>query len=202
MSDAEPARRDPDDELARQRRLVDQSASMQATLRDWDRALGTALVCLVLIASVIALAFAFAGGGKPVTLLGIRATRATWLGWLAIGTFALALVELVLDLRGAARRRADAVKVLADLKSGYRALPGAATDTDRARLSAQYGEVMSSVPEIPNVLFNRLKAAHLRKVEISKIISASPGVTFRAARRQLRRRTRKDMTRTSAARTR
>lgn len=178
-----------DDELVRQRRLVDQSTSMQAALRDWDRAYGTALVCVVLIASVVGLAFAFAGD-KPVTLLGVTATRATWLGWLAVGTFALTLIELVLDPRGAARRRGEAVKALADLKSEYRAAPDGASGGEQRRLATRYGEVMSSVPEVPNVLFNRLKASHLRKVEISKILSASPGLSYGGARRELRRRRR------------
>lgn len=173
--------------MARQRRLVDQSASMQAALRDWDRAVGTGLVCLVLIGSVVALAFAFAGGDEPVTLLGVRARRATWLGWLAVGTFAVTLLELVLDPRGAARRRADAVKALAALKGEYRSVTEPVGATEAARLTERYGEVMAAVPEVPNVMFNKLKAAHLRKVEVSRILSERPGLSSGQARRALRR---------------
>jgi hypothetical protein len=93
-------------EISRQRRLVDQAASMQSALRDWDRGLGTALVCTVLIASLIGVAFAFAAGGQTVSILGIHAQRTTWLGWLAVFTFAITLIQLVLDPRGAGRRRA------------------------------------------------------------------------------------------------
>lgn len=174
-------------EINRQRRLIDQSASMQAALRDWDRALGTSLVCVVLIASLIGVAFAFAGGGgQIISILGLHAQRVTWLGWLAVLTFALTLIELVLDPRGAARRRAQAARALGTLKGEYRATVAAGQAQKAAeRLSQRYEAVMGSIPEVPNPLFNRLKAAHLRKVEISKILSSQPGLRPRKARRLL-----------------
>jgi len=173
-------------EIDRQRRLVDQAMTMQSALRDWDRALGTSLVCVVLVAALVGVAFAFAGGDQPVAVLGLRARRATWLGWLAVVTFALTLVELVLDPRGAARRRAQAVRALATLKSEYRtAVPHGQARDAAERLSQRYEAVMGSIPEIPDLLFNRLKAAHLRKVEISKILSKRPGLKSRKARRAL-----------------
>jgi hypothetical protein len=178
-------------EISRQRRLVDQAASMQSALRDWDRGLGTALVCTVLIASLIGVAFAFAAGGQTVSILGIHAQRTTWLGWLAVFTFAITLIQLVLDPRGAGRRRAHAVQALAALKGEYRtAVPIGQAREAAERLSQRYAAVMDSIPEIPSLLFNRLKAAHLRKVEISKILSDQPGLRFRKARRILKKRLR------------
>src|SRR5215471_19332586 len=186
VTSAEPA---ADVEMNRQRRLVNQTASMQSTLRDWDRGFGTALVCVVLVTALIGVAFAFAGNGQTVSILGIQAARATWLGWLAVFTFTVTLLELVLDPRGASRRRAQAVQVLAALKGEYRtANPAEETDEAAKRLSQQYETVMGSVPEIPNVMFNRLKAAHLRKVEISRILSDRPGLSPGRARRILRER--------------
>lgn len=176
-------------EIDRQRRLLDQITSMQSTLRDWDRAFGTFLVCVVLIASLIGVAFAFAGGSQTVSILGLHAHRVTWLGWLATVTFAVTLLELVLDPRGAARRRAQAVRALATLKGEYRTdVPHGQAQEAAGRLSQQYEAVMTSIPEVPNLLFNRLKATHLRKVEISKILSDQPGLRFRKARRTLNKR--------------
>jgi hypothetical protein len=185
-TEAEEAARE---EINRQGRLVDQIASMQSALRDWDRAFGTGLVCLVLIASLIGVAFAFSGGDQTVAIFGVRAHRVTWLGWLAVVTFALTLIQLVLDPRGAGRGRAQAVDALATLKGEYRT-PAAAgqAETTAERLSQRYDAVMGSIPEIPNLLFNSLKAAHLRKVEISKILSNQPGLGFWRARRTLKRR--------------
>lgn len=173
----------------REARLLDQAISMQAALRDWYRAAGTALVVFVLLLSVTGLAFAFAGGDDNVTLLGTTARRATWLGWLAVVTFSLTLVELVLDPRGASRWRAEAVRAMAALKNEYRAAANNDADEDaRQRLSERFREVTGSAPEIPNVLFNPLKGAHLRKVEISRILSDNPGMAARRARRLLKRR--------------
>jgi hypothetical protein len=172
----------------RQRRLIDQTMSMQAALRDWGRTFGTTLACLVLVASLIGVAFAFAGGSNDViSFVGIHAQRATLLGWLAVTTFAVTLIELVLDPRGAARRRAEAVRALAILKNEYRqTMPSEEAVAAARRLSAQYDEVMRSIPEVPDWQFNRLKARHLRKIEISKILSARPGIGPRRARQILR----------------
>lgn len=161
------------EEFGRQRRLVDQALTMQAHLRDRDRMIGTTLLCGILVISVIGVAFAFAEPG-------------TWLAWLSVGTFALVLVELVLDRRGAARGRAEAVRVLSALKAQYRVLP---KDTATlARLTERYSQVMDSVPVIPERAFNPLKAAHLRKVEISKLLSEQPGISYRKARALVARR--------------
>jgi hypothetical protein len=177
------------EEIRRQRRLVDQTTSMQSALRDWDRTFGTFLVCLVLIGSLIGVAFAFAGGGQTVSILGIGAQRVTWLGWLAVIIFAVTLIELVLDPRGAGRRRAQAVRALGTLKGEYRTTVAAGQAQETAeRLSQRYEAVMSSVPEVPEPVFNRLKAAHLRKVEISKILSEKPGLRAGQARRVLKKR--------------
>lgn len=147
---------------------------MQSALRDRYRALGQAVLCGVLCLSVVGLAFAFAPGDQELTLAGTTARRATWLGWLAVVTFVLTLVELVLDLRGKAHGRDAAVRALAALKAEYRA-----ADLDdpaaRTRLAARYTAVSDAVPPIPERQFVRLKAAHLRKVELSKIVSSRPG---------------------------
>jgi hypothetical protein len=177
------------EEIKRQRRLVDQCLTMQARLRDRDQVTGTAMVCTVLIASLVGVAFAFTGSGPSVTLLGVTAARATWLGWLMVGTAALTLVELVVDRRGAAQRRADAVRVLGTLKSEYRVPPADGQEVaEAARLSERYAQAMETVPAIPDRSFNRLKATLLRKVEVSKLLSKNPGMSHRQALRMIAKR--------------
>jgi hypothetical protein len=177
------------EELRRQRRLVDQGLTMQARLRDRDQLVGTSLLCAILALSVVGVAFAFAGADHTVTLVGITAARTTWLGWLAVGTLILVLVELVVDRRGAAQRRSDAVRVLGALKAEYRVPPAAGDEVAAAaRMSERYAQAMETVPEVPERSFNRLKAAHLRKVEISKLLSEQPGMSYRQARALVARR--------------
>jgi hypothetical protein len=90
------------------------------------------------------------------------------------------LADLILDLRGKARERDSAVRALAALKAEYRSADLADPD-DAARLAARYAAVTDAVPPIPERRFLALKAAHLRKVELSKIVSATPGIrTVRA----------------------
>lgn len=180
------------DELRRQRRLVDQGLTMQAKLRDRDQLIGTVLLCAILVLSVIGTAFAFAGPDHSVAIAGVKAARATWLGWISVGTFAIVLVELVLDRRGAAQRHADAVRVLGALKAEYRVPPSVGeVAATAARMSERYAQAMESIPAVPERTFNRLKAGHLRKVEISKLLSEHPGTSHRKARRLIARRNKK-----------
>jgi hypothetical protein len=175
------------EEFDRERRLVDQMLSMQARLRDWYRGGATFMTCTILGASTVGIAFAFAGNDGSVDVIGVQADRTTWLGWLAVATFVVTLIDLVLDLRGAARQRQDAVDQLGDLKAGYYA-PIDPTEEPLAlqRLSERYRATMGAIPGIPERHFNRLKAKHLRKVEISRLLSKQPGISARQAAATLR----------------
>jgi hypothetical protein len=168
------------------RRIIDQSISMQAGLRDRDARVAKFLTCTVLIASVVGVAFAFASSDESVQLIGVTAKRTTWLGCLAVLTFAVTLVDLVVDAGGSARRRADAVSLLFNLKADYgRPLPSGQELATLERLRERYVSTMDLLPEIPERHFNRLKAQHIRKVEISKILSETPGISYREASRRL-----------------
>lgn len=174
-------------EWDRERRLIDQTMSMQAHLRDRYRTVATAMTCTILAASTVGIAFAFAANDGPATILGVSAERTTLLGWLAVVTFILTLIDLILDMRGAARQRQDAVDQLADLKSSYYA-PIDRADERLAleRLRERYRTTMGSMPPIPERQFNRLKSKHLRKVEVSKLLSQHPGISQRRALKEVR----------------
>jgi len=101
-----------------------------------------------------------------------------WKSTLAVLTFCGTVADLVADRRGVARRHDSAVRLLADLKSAYRlTTPGESPLDRQARLTARYQAVMAELPPIPEHRFNPLKAKHLRKIEISKILSANPGMS-------------------------
>ncbi|MEV6983324.1 hypothetical protein AB0M95_18995 [Sphaerisporangium sp. NPDC051017] len=177
------------DEIKRQRRLVDQMATAHSLLRDQYRRRATASTCVLLIASVVATAFAFASGDAKVTIILITADRSILLGWFAVLTFSLTLVDLVLDWRGTARSHEDAARQLAALKAEYRTPPAEGVEIqERDRLSQRYQAVMDALSAIPEKKFTQLKARHLRKVELSRILSDRPGITVRQARRELRKR--------------
>lgn len=172
------------DEIARQRRVVDQMSTMHSLMRDRTRLQGILLLCLLLVASVVATAFAFAGGPAVVEIFGVRAARSTWLGWFAVMTFSLTLIDLVVDRRGAAREYADSVRQLARLKADYRVDPHTVDAVAECRrLSLRYQAVMDALPPLPERQFLRLKAIHLQKVEVSRYLSEHPGMSARKARR-------------------
>ena len=179
------------EESLRQARLVDQAASMHAALRDRATHATTSITVVLLSASIFSVAFAFAGNDPEVELLGITASRATWLGVLAILTVCGSTADLVSDRRGAARVHDGAVRLLADLKSAYRSLdPAEAPAAREIRLTSRYQDVMAQLPPIPERRFNQLKARHLRKIEISRILSENPGLALWQARRRLNQRLR------------
>ncbi len=177
------------DRVLRQRRLVDQAMSMHAALRDRAAQTSTTITVVLLCASAAGTAFAFAGDNQAVQLLGLQASRSTWLGVLSVVVFCGTLVELVTDRRGAARRHDAAVRLLSDLMSAHREAP---VDGDwaevQARLTERYDQVTDRIPPIPESRFNKLKSQHLRKVEISKLLSEHPGITVKQAQRLLKQR--------------
>lgn len=175
-------------ELLRQRQLVDQTASMHAALRDRASMISTTITLVLLCGGAISAALAFAGTDTALELVGVSLTRSVWLGIFSVVVFIGTLVELVMDHRGVARQHGSAVRLLADLKSAYRrAEPGSEGDWSPAMvaLTTRYDDVMTQIPTIPEARFNALKARHLRKVEISKLLSDTPGLSERQARRRL-----------------
>jgi len=173
-------------ELERQVRLVDQALTMQAALRDRDARISLLLTAAIGILSTVGVAFAFATTTDRLTLLGVTADRATWLGWLALSAAFLSVLDLVTDRRGASRRRGEAVALLTTLKGEYREAISERGDAEAAaELANRYLDVVTRIPEIPERLFNRLKARHLLKVEVSRELSAHPGISSRRARRRV-----------------
>jgi len=179
-------------ELEGQVRLIDQALTMQASLRDRDARLTVSYATAIAVLSTVGVAFAFATTTDTLVLLGIAADRTTWLGWLALAAALLGAIDLVTDRRGAARRRGEAVALLAALKSDYREALSREVDAEGAtRLGDRYVDVITRVPEIPERLFNRLKARHLLKVEVSRELSAHPGISSGRARRRAKKRARR-----------
>lgn len=172
-------------EIDRQRRVIDQMITAHSVLRDRYHRRSLVMTSGLLAASTVAIAFAFATVDVAVRIGPVVAQRSTWLGWFAVLTFVVTLVELVVDWKGSMRRHDDAVRQLSMLKVEYRTPPEPGRDLAE-KLSLRYEAAMDAIPTVPDRFFSALKAAHLRKVEISRILSDYPGITVRAARRKLR----------------
>lgn len=161
---------------------------MHSALRDRYAAQGKTLRVAQLVLSVVATAFAFAGDNADVALLGLTANRTTWLGWVAVMILTLSIVDLVFDKSGHAGQHDSAVRQLATLKAGYRVDPAPEEESAHLdQMTERYETTMDSIPSIPERLFVRLKARHLRKVEVSRVLSDHPGMSAHDAARRVRR---------------
>ena len=163
------------DEAERQYRLVDQQLTMHSVLRDRYGRLAMVVNCGLLTASIVLCGFVFApndvfsalGVNPEIWPLGLRIS--------SIIILALSVVELKVDWNGTAREHERAVERLADLKGQYRgALDSEPAQEEYEELDAQYARVMDALPPIPEAKFNKLKAKHVFKIELSKAISEHP----------------------------
>lgn len=165
------------DEILRQYRLVKQTLSMHATRRDrltW-RAKLTEIVLIV--CSIIFCVTTFAGKELYKFFAVDPLAGQIILGIASVSAFASSLILLLIDWKGAAALHGDAVRrwsTVLELYRSRRINDGTWPDQYKAELSAAYWEAAHNSVPIPERHFNRLKACHLQKVEISKIIDRHP----------------------------
>jgi hypothetical protein len=164
-------------EFRRKRRVLDQTITGHAFLRDVYERRALVLTLLVLALSTVATATAFLAGDTPVTIAGIRARTQIWVGVLTTVIFFLSLVDLRVDWRQRAGAHAEAVRRLARVKGVFRGVTIVEdrVETTGADLDFEYESAMEQVPPIPEKWFLRAKARHLRKVAASQLLSSHPG---------------------------
>ena len=90
----------------------------------------------------------------------------------------LSIAELRIDWKEQSRGYADAAEALARWKAHYRstmAISPSPSIDQMKELLASHASTLEHQPRIPDSQFHVLKARHLRKVEISKMIDSHPG---------------------------
>jgi hypothetical protein len=164
-------------EYDRMWRVLGMALSGHAMLRDRYQRRDRALVLIVLALSVIATALAFLSGESNVQIGPFSARLAVWLGVLTTIIFFLTLVDLVVGWRQKAWAHEEAAKRLSELKVRFRSVgrSGDVVETGDVDLFAEYHQTMAAVPPISERQFLPVKAAHVRKVAVSKLISSHPG---------------------------
>lgn len=176
---AEPLKALNADEFDRMWRVVDQSLSAHAILRDRYRRRERTLTLLVVGLSIVATAFAFLTGDITIAIWHWRLSLATGVGILTAAIFFLALAQLVLNWQRLAWAHEDASRRLGGLKAKLRTVKVAGitslSDTEAVDLRTVYDETMADVVEIPDDEFLPLKAKHHRKVAVSRLIDKHPG---------------------------
>lgn len=177
------------DENDRQYRVIDQMATMHASMRDRysRRALlmNTTQIGLSLFLCVSAFVV-----DEIFASLGLDAARARLvLGLAAACMLIVAITEFRVDWRGREFGHANAVRELSELKARYRKawqkrdtiVPGGVET-----LTAEYERVMAITPSVPERQFLRLKGQHEFKRLLSQEVSRNPGVPVWITRLRLR----------------
>ena len=164
-------------EIDRRERVYDMMLSAHAALRDRYRLLALLLSLTIFFFSTILLALTFV---SPDMLagLGVHGERTSfWLGLSAAGVFFLSIVDLCVRWRERSRAHADAAVRLAAIKSEVRGLKTQTGLADAIRDTAfrEFDIITRDLIPIPESDFLRLKARHERKVEVSRLLSKSPG---------------------------
>jgi hypothetical protein len=166
----------PRREYDREFRVLDQMLTMHSLLRDRLQRHALMLTVAILALSIAATAASFGAGEPQLRVLWITARVQAWVGLLTTIIFFLTLIDLRVDWKQRAGAHAEAARRLGELKARFRAAMGTEAEVEgAAELKAGYDRTMAGLVPIPERLFLKLKAKHLRKVEISKLLDRHAG---------------------------
>lgn len=163
-------------EYRRKFRVLDMMLSGHSSLSEKYRRRSTGLILAIMALSILGSTLALQDD-KSVDIFSINLDSTGWLALLSGLVFFLSIVELVLDWRGRAWSHEDAANRLGKLKGEFRRADVSEdiVQMDGIDLDLEYDQATAAIVEIPNSVFNRLKAKHRRKIEISKLLDESPG---------------------------
>ncbi len=179
------------EELLDRVRLYDQMCTMHSVMRDRSAARAKALELALLIVSGALVTFTFVGGDVTAYLgftdIGARVA----IGTASTAVFILSLTLSKVDWKAAAERHSRASRTLAESKARARSLitpDGRCSDTEIQEFLRESALIVGTLPEIPETQFLRLKAAHLRKVAISRALDRVHGAPLWLVRLTIARR--------------
>jgi len=165
-------------ELSRKLRVLNQTLSMHTGLRDRYARRALIVDSLLLVCSVVFCASAFA---SDPALSHFRATPDQVrfiLRIFSVLAFMLSILSLRIDWKGRSASHRDAAAKMSRALALFRknqADDGTWVEGCSADLDGAYWEAMNNSVAIPENAFVRLKARHLRKVELSRMLDSNPG---------------------------
>jgi hypothetical protein len=166
------------DEIERRFRVADQMVTMYSVLRDRYSAWATGLTLGIMGSSVILCAVTFLPDDALVRVgLSPLGTK------IVLGVFSslilfLSIAELKVDWKQRSSLYGDAAENVAGLKAKYRDLRNSCEPSSPEvihELAIQYDSVMASLPGVPDLQFVKLKAYHLNKIQLCRMIDSKPG---------------------------
>jgi hypothetical protein len=167
-------------EMDRQYRVIDLMLTMHSVLRDRNHRRALAVDVLNFSVSLVLVATVFADT-QILSVVGISGEHSRYvIGVTSLAIFFLSILTLRIDWKQKAEKHQDAHLKLAALKAKFHDWEKSHSPDNTQwlqELQQQCRVVMGEIPPIPDSKFNGLKAIHLRKVELSKALSRSPGAS-------------------------
>jgi hypothetical protein len=167
-----------DEEMTRKFRVLQQTLSMHCALRDrytlWAEGLDLAL----LGCSVVFCATTFASDEAFRTFAISGDAARSVLGWAAVAAFFLSLASLLLKWKEKSSKHDSASHELTSALALFRDLrdeKGTWPAEKKCDLERAYWDAMENDAPISTRDFSRLKAKHLRNIEINRLIDKNPG---------------------------
>ena len=165
------------EEVERQHRVIDMMLTMHAVLRDRYRLRGLFISVVLLCSAFVLVAGIFVNPDVLSKLrIGPRLVE-TVIRFCSLIVFLAALIEVRVDWRGQAERHEGAYKSLQKLKVNSKELLVDYSLNDE-QIKDKWILINATLNEqypIPEREFSKLKALHLRKVELSKMIGEHSG---------------------------
>ncbi len=163
-------------------RIIDMMLTMHSTLRDRLRRRAFAAYLLLLGSSMI-LCIAQFTNPDLLTKLHIDPSTAQIAGGIcSVCVLLISLAVVMLDWGKKAERHSQAVGELSRLKAQCREVLKTDVSTfsdERCQaLSRECAWALQCTEKVPDRKFNKLKALHKRKIELSKLADAHPGCPF------------------------
>ena len=165
-------------EIDRQYRVLRQTLSMHAMLRDGFSWKAKVSEILLLACSVVFCATTFASDDLYKFFGLVPSISRVILGIASVIAFILSLTLMVVDFKGQAALHRQAVERWSDVLAKYRKRrndDGTWPEDIRGELDFAYWEADRNSVKIPEQRFNRLKSRYLRKVAVSELKSSYPG---------------------------
>ena len=165
-------------EVIRQFRVLDQTLSMHTILKRRYEILSLILDVVLLACAVIFCATTFARDDVFASI-GLSPQKVYFvLGLASVAAFFGSLVGLRADWKGKSAQHRDAAQKLTRTLALFRELrqdDGTWPRDSWKDLHESYWEAMNNIVEVPSSKFAALKAKHLRKVRLSKMLDSAPG---------------------------
>lgn len=166
-------------ELNRIERVVNMMITMHSILRDRFKRYSLIVDISLLVSAILLNALIFIDFKYLKPIFNDEISSKIAIGFFSILVFITSIVILTVDWKQKSENHSQAVKILFTLLSECRQIQSIEDESEKKSIASvfhnKYLESSNAIVPIPDKNFNKFKAIHLQKVELSKLISKNPG---------------------------